>query len=324
VFVKEGLIRIAAGDQNYDLFKEKIKENPDILAVSGALWVPPHRSKMNMSIPKVDEPDKMVTVNGDFADYHFAETMGLKILRGSDFDEKLHTSGVLVNESLIRVLGLKEVIGEETAFGTVVGVVSDFNMYSIHEVIPPMIIGLNPSMHREMAIRIRTENLQNTLDYLRKTWKSTGATTPFGFEFTDDILKNMYASDIRFSKIIGMMAFVAILIASLGLFGLSLLISRQKTKEIGIRKVNGAKISEVMTLLNKDFVVCVGIAFAAATPIAWWTMHTWLESFAYRTSLSWWIFALSGALALGIALLTVSWQSWKAAVRNPVEALRYE
>ena len=117
---------------------------------------------------------------------------------------------------------------------------------------------------------------------------------------------------------------MAILIACMGLFTLTVLSVLQRTKEIGIRKVNGAKVSEVMAMLNKDLVKWVGIAFVIATPIAWFAMNKWLENFAYKTSLSWWIFALAGILALGIALLTVSWQSWKAATRNPVEALRYE
>ena len=120
------------------------------------------------------------------------------------------------------------------------------------------------------------------------------------------------------------MAVIAILIASLGLFGLSLLISRQKTKEIGIRKINGAKTFEIQILLNKDFLIWVVIAVVIATPISWYVMHKWLENFAYKTELNWWVFALAGIMALGIALLTVSWQSWRAATRNPVEALRYE
>ena len=117
---------------------------------------------------------------------------------------------------------------------------------------------------------------------------------------------------------------LSIFIAVLGLFGLSLFVLDQRTKEIGVRRVNGAKISEVMVMLNKDFVKWITIAFVIATPIAWYAMNRWLENFAYKTELSWWIFALAGLMALAIALLTVSWQSWKAATRNPVEALRYE
>jgi putative ABC transport system permease protein len=323
-FDKEGLIRVHLGDHNYKLFKQEIIKNPNILDVSGALWLPPSTNKMNITIPKVDEPGRMVTVNGIFSDFHIARTIGLNIMRGNDFDEKENNSGVLVNETALKTLGLKEAIGEKIAFGTVVGVVSDFNMYSIHEVISPMIIGLNPSMVREVAIRINTDNIPQTIAFLKDSWKATGGTSPFDFKFTSDILEKLYESDVRFSKTIGLMAFIAILIASLGLFGLSLLISRQRTKEIGIRKINGAKTFEVLNLLNKDFIIWVAIAFIIGTPISWYIMHKWLQSFAYKTEISWWIFALAGIIAFGIAVLTVSWQSWRAATRNPVEALRYE
>ncbi len=323
-FAKEGLIRVPLGDHNLDLFKEEIAKNPNVLSVSGTLWMPPSDNKMYVTIPKVSNSTEMVKVNGLFVDYGFAETMGMKIIMGADFDKEKNNNGVLVNESAIETLGLTDILGEKTAFGTVVGVVSDFNMFSIHEAITPMIIGLNPGMSQNVAIRLRTENLPETIKFLEETWKKTGGTTTFTFDFTNDILREMYESDIRFSKMIGLLAVIAICIASLGLFGLSLLMSKQRIKEIGVRKVNGAKISEILSMLNKDFVIWVAIAFVLATPVAWFAMNKWLENFAYKTNLSWWIFALAGVMALGIALLTVSWQSWRAATRNPVEALRYE
>ncbi len=323
-FAKEGLIRVPLGDHNLDLYKEEITKNPNVLSASGTLWMPPSDNKMYVTIPKVSNRTEMVKVNGLFVDYGFAETMGMKIIMGADFDKEKNNNGVLVNESAIETLGLTDILGEKTAFGTVVGVVSDFNMFSIHEAITPMIIGLNPGMSQNVAIRLRTENLPETINFLEQTWKKTGGTTTFTFDFTNDILEEMYEADIRFSKMIGLLAIIAILIASLGLFGLSLLMGKQRIKEIGVRKVNGAKVSEILSLLNKDFVIWVAVAFVFATPFAWFAMNKWLENFAYKTNLSWWIFALAGVLALGIALLTVSWQSWRAATRNPVEALRYE
>ena len=323
-FAKEGLIRVPLGDHDLALFKQEISKNPNVLSASGTLWMPPSNNKMYMTIPKVSNHKELVRVNGLFVDYNFAETMGMKIIMGSDFNAEKNNSGVLVNESAIETMGLTDVLGEQTALGTVVGVVSDFNMYSLHEAIAPMIIGLNPGMSQNIAIRMGTENLPETIKFLEDTWKDTGGTTAFSFEFTDDVLNDLYDSDIRFSKTIGLLAIVAIVIASLGLFGLSLLMSKQRIKEIGVRKVNGAKISEVLAMLNKDFVKWVVIAFVIATPVAYYAMNKWLENFAYKTSLSWWIFALSGLLALGIALLTVSFQSWKAATKNPIESLRYE
>ena len=134
----------------------------------------------------------------------------------------------------------------------------------------------------------------------------------------------MYQKEKRLSEIYIIFTMIAFTISSIGLFAISLYDTRRRKKEIGVRKVNGAKVSEVMILLSSDFIKWVLIAFLIATPLAWYAMHKWLENFAYKTELSWWIFALAGLLALGIALLTVSWQSWKAATKNPVESLRYE
>ena len=321
---KEGLIRLQAYDVNVDVFKDEILKNPDVLSVSGAMFVPPHKGRMVIQIPKVDEPEKQVEIVGNFVDFDFVETMGMTLLRGDSFVKGQYESGVLVNETAIKELGLTEVIGEQTAFGTVIGVVSDFNMYSIHNKIPPMIIGLNPSICREIAIRINTDNIKQTTDFIAQAWKTAGANMVFDFGFTDDMLQQLYESDLRFSKLISLLTIAAIFIACLGLFGVSLLLCKQRTKEIGIRKVNGAKLFEVIMLLNSDFVKQVAIAFVIAMPTAWYFMSKWLEGFAYKTELSVWIFLLSGVIALIITILTVSWQSWRVARRNPVVALRYE
>jgi putative ABC transport system permease protein len=323
-FAREGLIRVPLGDHNYELFKQEARKNPYIISVSGAMWMPPYSNHMSIKMPRVDEPDKLVSVDGLFVDYGFATTMGINILQGNDFDETKVNEGILVNELAVKALGLKNVIGEKTVFGTVAGVVPDFNMHSLHEAVRPLIIGLNPSMCRNIAVRIKTDDIQKTIASIKKIWSGTGGSSPFEFDFTNDILRKMYESDIRFSKTIGFLAAVAILIAGLGLFGLSLLSGRQRVKEIGVRKVMGARITEVIAWLNRDFIVCVGIAFVIAIPAAWYIMNRWLETFAYKTGLTWWIFAAAGLLALIITLLTISWQSWKAATRNPVEALRYE
>jgi putative ABC transport system permease protein len=142
--------------------------------------------------------------------------------------------------------------------------------------------------------------------------------------FLDQAIENMYQSELEFRHTFSLFAGCAIVICCLGILAMSLFASQRRIKEIGIRKVNGARISEILTMLNSEFVKWVGISFLIACPVAWYAMHKWLQSYAYKTGLSWWIFVLAGIMALGIALLTVSWQSWRAATRNPVEALRYE
>jgi len=173
-------------------------------------------------------------------------------------------------------------------------------------------------------VRIKSGDITSTVEAIKKIFKSYNLAYPLDFKFLDEDYNKLYQTEERMGKIFGYFSFLAIIISCLGLIGLSLFMTESKTKEIGIRKVNGAKVTEVLVMLNKDFVKWVAIAFVIASFIAWYAMHKWLENFAYKTELSWWIFALSGLLTLGIALLTVSWQSWKAATRNPVEALRYE
>jgi putative ABC transport system permease protein len=173
-------------------------------------------------------------------------------------------------------------------------------------------------------IRISPLNVAQTLKEVEKVFKNVLPDHEFSFQFYDDYLDSMYQQEEKRADSIRVIAIFAILISCIGLFGLVEFSTKRRIKEIGIRKVNGARISEILTMLNRDFVKWVAIAFVIATPIAWYAMNRWLESFAYKTELSWWIFALAGLLALGIALLTVSWQSWRAATRNPVEALRYE
>ena len=166
--------------------------------------------------------------------------------------------------------------------------------------------------------------VSTTLEQINKNWREVSPGFPFEFKFIDKEVENLYKSETVFGKIFSAGSAFAIFISCLGLFGLVLGSTEQRRKEIGIRKVNGAKIGEILMMLNKDFIKWVGISFVIAIPLAWYLMNKWLENFAYKTTLSWWIFVMAGILVLGIALLTVSWQSWKAAARNPVEALRYE
>ncbi len=163
-----------------------------------------------------------------------------------------------------------------------------------------------------------------TVDRIKKKQASFTGGLPIESGFIDSSVEQWYVSEVKRSKLIGAFTLLSIIISSMGIFAMSLYYIQQKIKEIGIRKVNGAKVSEVVHLLNKDFLIWVMVSFIIASPIAYYIMNKWLENFAYKTTLSWWIFALAGLMALGIAMLTISWQSWRAATRNPVESLKYE
>ncbi|MDO8928526.1 MAG: hypothetical protein Q7W54_06025 [Bacteroidota bacterium] len=215
--------------------------------------------------------------------------------------------------------------GIEIPSGKIVGVVNDFHLSSLKKKVGTLELFKRDWLwfinfvvaHKPVMRNIALADMKSVLDKLFPV-------CPFVYNEVGDLYRIVYKSELLQARLLSIFTFISLFICCLGLLRLSLLMAQQKIKEIGIRKVNGATISEVMAMLNRDFVKWVAISFVIATPAAYYAMNRWLENFAYKTELSWWIFALAGLLALGIALLTVSWQSWKAATRNPVEALRYE
>ena len=264
------------------------------------------------------------------ANADFLKTTDIHLVMGRNF-EKGNTSDInscLINETAVSQLGIKNPLSATISGRPILGVVKDFHIQSLHYKIGPIVIFNDPERMTGMAsIRFLADNnrqISNYLSFLKTSWKNLSPNNPFEYEFLDQRLKSMYEKDERLMKAFSSFSILAIVVACLGLFGLISFISETKIKEIGIRKVNGAKVSEILTMLNKDFVKWVVVAFVVATPVAYYVMHKWLENFAYKTTLSWWVFALAGLLALGIAMLTVSFQSWRTATKNPVEALRYE
>jgi putative ABC transport system permease protein len=209
----------------------------------------------------------------------------------------------------------------------ILGVMEDFHYASLYMPIENFayaIQGPQTSHNRFILVRYEQQNFEELLSDVKNTVSQVFPDKPFEYSFFNDYLEEQYESENTLMKLVDAFSILCIMVACLGLIGITLITQENRIKEIGIRKVNGAKVSEILALLNKDIVKWVAIAFVVATPIAWYAMSKWLGNFAYKTSLSWWIFVLSGVVALGVALLTVSWQSWKAATRNPVEALRYE
>jgi putative ABC transport system permease protein len=201
-------------------------------------------------------------------------------------------------------------------------VIKDFHFQSLHHKIEPLIMQIGAD--NNFFIRMKPDKITSTIAFIKKTYKSFNPPIPLDFKFLDDDFYNLYKTEQRMSKIFGYFSLLAIIISCLGLIGLSSFMIERRTKEIGIRKVNGAKSIEIFFLLSREYIIWVSISIIIACPIAWYVMHKWLQNFAYRINMSWWVFALAGVVALIIALLTVSWQSYRAASKNPVEALRYE
>ena len=276
------------------------------------------------------------------ANYDYLKTMNIKLIENWINPSAEVVQGIVINNHLYKRLmkqhGSIEALhayqesqvaqlGQENyQVPKVIGVTEDFNYNSAHENIGDFAFSLDESRNRARFIHVRLGegSLHTSMDAIKRVWNEYYPNQEMNSFFIDEKIAQQYKAETILMRILSTFSGIGVLISIIGISALALFISQQRTKEIGVRKVNGAKVSEILTLLNKGFIKWVAIAFLIACPVAWFTMNKWLENFAYKTTLSWWIFVLAGGLTLGITLLTVSWQSWRAANRNPVEALRYE
>ena len=266
-------------------------------------------------------------------DENYQPTLGMEIVQGRNFSHRFPTdsSGVLINETAIRMLGVKDPMnlilyrpGDKGGIPYhVVGVVKDFNFSSMREQVGPLIMRLSENWG-SIALRVSTRNVSGLIGQIENKWKGMAPGLPFSYSFMDKDFDEIYHSEQRMGRIFITFAFFAILIACLGLFGLVTFAAEQRTKEIGIRKVLGANVGGIVVMLSSDFAKLVLIASIIAFPIAWWAMSQWLQGFAYRVSIGWWVFVVAGSAAMVIALLTVSVQTVRAALANPVKSLKSE
>jgi putative ABC transport system permease protein len=262
-------------------------------------------------------------------DVDYAKTYKLELLKGRFFSSGFSTdnTATVINKEAAKILGFENPVGElitspEGSKLNIIGVVKDFHMQSLHHKIGPLIMQLGAS--NNFYVKMKPDKITSSVDFIKKTFKSFDPGLPIDFHFLDDDYDNLYRTEKRIGRIFGYFSLLAIIISCLGLIGLSSFMTERRTKEIGIRKINGAKSVQIFFLLSGEYSLWVMISIIIACPLAWYVMNKWLQNFAYRINPGWWIFALSGAIALLIAFLTVSWQSYRAASKNPVEALRYE
>ncbi len=283
------------------------------------------------------DPNEYTTQKLQVVSPSYLELLGLQIIEGRFFDPEMDQSRedkVVINEAAKKYWGIEDIrkarllnsswsAGDDTGY-EIIGVIKDFNFDHLSVKPQPLIMIYFEDVDNDFLIRFEEGSVESGLTYVKQLYEKINPGEAFQYTFIADEIEALYQKEKRLSKVYILFTIVALFITSLGLFTISIYDAQRRTKEIGIRKVNGAKVTEVMTMLGKDFIKWVGVAFVIATPIAGFAMNKWLQNFAYKTSLSWWIFALAGMLALGISLLTISWQSYRAASRNPVEALRYE
>lgn len=331
------VVKIGALDHlaiSSEAIKQTLLQLPDIQGITFSSHIPsenPHG--VGTVVTKEDGTEAQGEMELNLVDYDFLKLYGLKIIAGRDFDKTFSDSAaaLIVNETAAKQLGFansQDIIGRNfqqwEGKGKVIGVVQDFNQHSLHTKISPVTFQVNPSRFEKMTIQYQTTNVPALIGKLEQTWHSLVGTIPFDYSFLDERLELQYDAEQRFGYLFIAFTFMAIFIACIGLYGLTAITVRQRTKEIGIRKVLGANISSIVTLLSKEFLYLVLAASILAFPVVWWAMHNWLADFAYRINIQWWMFALSGAAALAIALLTVSLQAIRAAVANPVESLKNE
>ncbi|GAB3990881.1 ABC transporter permease [Spirosoma daeguense] len=327
--------------QRVDALKEALRRNPIIEGVSGASNPIGNNNiggngmffEQNGAISSSTQVVQKFSVDSDFLN-----TMQIKLASGRNFSESFKSdqqNAVLINETLMQQLGWKDAVGKRvryyidneknTAEARVVGVVKDFHTYSLQHKIEPLVLQIPaPADKDNLYVRIQPGKTTEALAYIQSVYRTFDPGSTLDFHFLDENFSKQYKAEQKQGEVLLTFTILAVLIACLGLFGLAAFAAEQRTKEIGVRKVLGASVGSIVTLLSKDFLKLVLIAIVIATPLAWYAMNQWLQDFAYKLPVTWWLFAVAGLIAIVIALLTVSFQSVKAALANPVKSLRSE
>jgi len=335
-FNKENLLYmplVGGMRQQYEAVKNEWLRNENIMSVTASSNLPSFGR--NWATGALDwegkDPSERIIMQGVDVDYDFFETFGMQMKAGRGFSRDFPTdenSGVILNETAINIMGLRSPIGKRFSIGgwqgTIVGVVQDYNFKSLHNKIEPLILAMAGRQLNFVFVRIKSQNMSDTIKFLKGQWERYNPQFSFEYGFADTLLGNLYTNEEKVRTLFNYFTFLAIFISCLGLFGLSFYLTEQRTKEIGIRKVLGASVPKIVTMLSKEFLKWVLIANIIAWPVAYYFMDKWLQNFAYKTDIKIWTFLLSGALAVIIALLTVSYQTIKAASTNPADSLRYE
>ncbi|MFD3001716.1 ABC transporter permease [Pontibacter toksunensis] len=337
-FTKEQVlvIDIPSGDSTLvskmPVMKAELLQNRNITSATTSVMIPGEST--GVIIFAVERGNEMAekTMNSIWVDYEFLELMDIEMKEGRGFSKEMRTdleNGFILNEAAVQALGWQDPVGKRIGFsdttsGKVVGVVRNFNYKSLHSEIEPLVIMLAPENSGYLMARMTPGNISETISHVEDTWQRLAPSHPMEYFFLDDSFNEQYRAEEKMLAIFGYFALLTIIIACMGLFGLASFMAEQRTREIGIRKVLGSSTSQIVVLLTKDFALLVLLAILLACPIAWYGMQLWLQDFAYRTPISIWIFVASGIVALALAIFTVSFKAARAAMSDPVLALRTE
>jgi ABC-type antimicrobial peptide transport system permease subunit len=325
-----------SGAKALELMRDKLAQQPRVLNVTGTyrnFGMGLDNSQVT-SVMGFDYKDRSVSSFWIRVDYDFLATMDVPLLKGRDFSPDFPADSarsVIINETMAKQLGEKEAVGallpleEGKPPLQVIGVIKDFHFQSLHSSINSLTLVLDPDWPiHYILVKVSADNLPATMDILRQAWQEVAPKTEFKGSFLDENTNRQYEDEERLSRIFITAAGLAILISCMGLFAMSVLVMAQRTREIGIRKVLGAGVGHLVGLLSAGFLKMVGIAILIATPVVWYAMQKWLQGFAYKIDVGWWMLVLAGAIAAFVALVTVSIQALKAATANPVDSLRSE
>jgi putative ABC transport system permease protein len=312
-------------------FKNELLQLADVRSATVTNYLPVAGGRRNGGDHKVEHADDKTSISGQHwgVDVDYIKTLGLKITKGRDFSPNMvsDSNAMIINETMAKKLNLADPVGQriENTFGVfnVIGVVEDFHIASLKYEIDPVSMILRQNI-TAVAVKVQTTDMAATVENITTVWKKFSPHQPIRISFLDDRYASAYQDVLRFQFVITIFATLAIVVACLGLFGLSSFMIEQRGKEISIRMVLGASVSHILRLLSQSFVMLVTIAFVVATPAAWMMMNKWLEDYAYKIDITWEIFMVTGVTAIAIALLTIGYQSMKAALASPVQNLKSE
>jgi ABC-type antimicrobial peptide transport system permease subunit len=319
--------------ESHQTLKNQLLKNPGVMGVAATTLNPTNMERSSITLNwRGKDPDAQITIHYNVVTIGYLDTLKMEVIEGRGFSEEISSDrngAALLNEEAVKEMGFENPVGEMiTIYGTiklrVIGVLRNFHFQPVHKKIEPMIIATGPVTKGYTMIKLSGDRIPETIGFIKKVWQTIYPQILFDYHFLEEDYDRLYRTEERIGTLLNYFAALTVFVACLGLFGLASFATKQRTKEIGIRKVLGASVSNIILLLSKDFLKLVVIANILAWPLAYYFINSWLQNFAYRTSINWLFFILSGILSLLIALFTVSIQSAKAATANPIESLRYE
>jgi len=321
------LIYLGRDFRGYSAYINSIKSNPNVIMAGGVMEGLPMQGSGVTMIPNFQDNTLKVKVEGLAVDYNFIQTMGIKVLKGREFSQDFGSDlmqSVIINESAVEQLGITDPLGKQLGGSTIIGIVNDFNLHSIHSDIPPLMINMTDKYIQQVAVHYKSGTLAGILPMLEAEWKKAAPDRQFRYTTIEDMMKEIYSSERNLSTIVSIFALFTLLIAAFGLFGLTLFVARSRIKETGIRKAFGSSEQSIIYSFLRNNLVLVFVAALLSVPVTLYFMTKWLSNFAFKAGISWWVFVISFTIAAFVVLLTVYFHSYKASRINPVDALRYE